>query len=273
MLQAAIQPHQVALTASANTARSQIRNAVLLRLNALEPKPTSPTKPPDIDRKVTLTFRKTNLRTNEIAPDGTVSATFTPDQQGRLASYHRYAERLRNCPLVAKGLPELQNATLDEKFGWSFAFTPFDWNDVHGALHLARPLILTNEPASFDRIRGILAKQFSQPEVREYLGKLLTRYQDGFYKNSVQIQVGTTSIFDEATFVTWLNARQYHTDLDKQEFVEKLSAVLGKNTDSLIVLHLVARIDAILDLDQNLIQPILHKIQGIKAPEDVESAR
>ena len=182
------------------------------------------------------------------------------------AAYHQYAERLRNCPLVTKGLPELQNATLDDKSGWSFAFTPFDWNDVHGALHLARPLILTGEPSSFDRIRGVLAKEFSQPEVREYLGKLLTRYQDGFYKNSVQIQVGATSIFDETTFVTWLNARQYHTDLDKQDFVEKLSAVLGENTDSLILLHLVARIDAVLDLDQNLIQLILRHIQGTQAP-------
>ena len=73
----------------------------------------------------------------------------------------------------------------------------------------------------------------------------------------MQIQVGATQIFDENTFTTWLNARQYHTDLDKQEFVGKISAVLGKDADSLIALHLFARIDAALELDQNMVQRIL----------------
>ena len=131
---------------------------------------------------------------------------------------------------------------------------------------MARPLILTNEPASFDRIRGLLGRQFAHPTIREHLRELNERYRAGHYQPYFQIHVGETPLFDDTTFNAWLNGTQYHRDIDKRMMIRELEEGLGPDTLDAIAVHFSAKVESIQRLDDGLVTAVLRKLERTSQP-------
>lgn len=198
-----------------------------------------------------------------------VTAAFDDKEIEQLVQFHESTCALSESALVTKGLPELRHLGYDIKTGWRFEVTPFEWSDVYAALHLARPLILDREPASFENTRNLLARRFDNPRVREHLGAVLNQYRVGHYQPYFQFKVGDTPLFSEDTFKLWLNSAQYHRDPDKRKRLKELEDSIGRdNVHNLIALHLSAKIEAVWRLDDGLVATVLRKLDRLSKAEE-----
>ncbi len=82
-------------------------------------------------------------------------------------------------------------------------------------LHHLRPFLLEDEPYSFKRVRGILARSSSSLVLTEWLQQVKQRYAGNLLQSQVKIEVGALLLNSETVLNKWLNAYEYHRDDNK----------------------------------------------------------
>jgi len=87
--------------------------------------------------------------------------------------------------------------------------------EIATLLHCLRPFILSDEPASFDRVSGLVARECKGEAVRRFLGALRDRYAGRLLQEQIQVLSNDVLINSEKTLNLWLNSHGYHRDRDK----------------------------------------------------------
>lgn len=154
-------------------------------------------------------------------------------------------DRLQSAQLLQNKFPFIKKIQWNNKEGMTFDILDFEYSHLCEFLHLVRPIFLSKEPASFEKIQAILGKKSKKTLLAKHLKYLRETYQNGDYKPRFQISVDDIPLFDNKTVQLWLNGIEYHQDTEKAEKVEELQkALTEKSIQGIFVSQLSGRIRA-----------------------------
>ena len=150
---------------------------------------------------------------------------FTATEWEQLQMYVSETESLQATRFVEQGAGVNLNFQWKKDAGisWSVVMPPID--DLLAFLHRLRPLILQREPASFVKVRKLIARKLQGPTA-PLLRYLLDLFEGKEMQKLVVMQSNDQVMNSEEMLFTWLNAHEYHRDRDKQEFLETLHKIL-----------------------------------------------
>ena len=127
----------------------------------------------------------------------------------------------------------------------TFDILDFEYSHLCEFLHLVRPIFLSEEPASFEKIQAIFGKKSKKTLLAKHLKYLRETYQNGDYKPRFQMSIDNIPLFDNKTVQLWLNGIEYHQDTEKAKKVEELQKGLTeKSIQGIFVSQLSGRIRA-----------------------------
>lgn len=171
-------------------------------------------------------------------------------------------KRLSQAKLIRTGLPSF-NIKWDRETGFKIQCTKYQYDHICELLHLLRPLILSSERASFDKIKATMGKKSANTILSKYMKVIGDVYKDGLYKRYVQISIKNIPLFQRETVNKWLNGIEYHQDKDKAEMVNKIKTALSDDdANSFFIAQLWGQIYAIFML-QDLLLHIIKKKEEI----------
>lgn len=121
--------------------------------------------------------------------------------------------------------------------------------DLSVFLHKMRPLILENERTYFTKITGFIGKVLADENLRIHLKDLNKKFKISKSHQPVLITINDTDITDERTLFVWLNAYEYHRDMQKIEELKPIIDFLGMETfKTLMVDKLVIKFNVVQEL-------------------------
>lgn len=187
-----------------------------------------------------------------------LSATFTDDDLRLLEEFNEYVEELHGTRLVSDGLPELRGLSWTNEAGFTVKINDVGAEHVYAFLHKLRPLILSQEPASFERTSGLIGKRFANKGLRRQLKMIRHLYDHGEYSSFFQVTVAGMPLFTNEALSQWLNGIEYHRDPQKRSKVKEVEDAISKeHTRSIFLSQLSGKAKAIFLL-QDLVQFILN---------------
>ena len=198
-----------------------------------------------------------------------VSGTWSDDEWWALESYAKSVADLRATGMM-KGMLEDGNRiqvrlNYTEGQGMELATKLPPNKDVAEFLHELRPFILTSEPASFDRVRGLLAKRLDHSSLRTLLHLALELYRGDNTRAMFQMRSNDVLLNSERTLMEWLNAFEYHRDRQKQEAIEALHRMVPLEfSRAVFITLLVDKADAIFKLS-TLVDLVLGRRERLTA--------
>jgi hypothetical protein len=138
--------------------------------------------------------------------------------------------------------------------------------EIATLLHCLRPFILSDEPASFSRVSGLVARICEHEVVRRFLGALRDRYTGRLLQEQIQVLSNDVLINSEKTLNLWLNSHGYHRDRDKAAELESLHKLLPLETSLFFFYSLLdERVHAVSDLGMFL-EVLLGRRSKLVAP-------
>jgi len=189
------------------------------------------------------------VQTKAEDPVETVSATFDESEIDLLRSYVEFVHRLSETRLLQRGIPAITNLDWKQGEGMKWTCPPYENGELHELLHVLRPLILSKEATSFERIAGMLGRKFDNKKFRDYLKLQRTIFDDGELKLFMQISLNDQPLLDDATLKLWLNGEQYHTDEEKAATWKKIETALTiENTRALVITQLQSKVKALFNV-------------------------
>lgn len=146
-----------------------------------------------------------------------------------LTSYLANCERLKKAKLLAVGFPTVRQIGWTNAEGMKVEISDFDYGHVCELLHLARPIFLSKEPASFEKAQSVFGKRAKGTALARHLRYVRETYERGDYQPYFQVTINGTPLFHDTTVKAWLNGVEYHQDKDKVMVVASLERSLTTN--------------------------------------------
>lgn len=179
-----------------------------------------------------------------------------------LKLYLDNCNRLENAQILKGKFPSIKNIEWTEKSGMNFDVSQFEYSHICELLHLARPMFLEREPASFKNTLSIFGKRAKKTSLAKHLKYLSNTYKFSDHQGYMQITIGNTPLFHDKTIKLWLNGVEYHQDSDKAKIIKELEASLSESSvRGVFVTQLYGRIKAIFILS-HLAKLIVDKSKG-----------
>ena len=106
--------------------------------------------------------------------------------------------------------------------------------DLQIILHNLRPFILQNEPYQFYKTVKLLQRYMRHEIIKLYFQPIKDMFSGKAWQDGTEIQANiflsegsldSVILNCEKTLMDWLNAYEYHRDIDKQELMKKIDAV------------------------------------------------
>lgn len=196
-------------------------------------------------KKVRLVAK--DLEGNPIEP---MDGAFHPDDLVILNRFIEFMSRVRTSALLERGMPAISNVGFTQESGLTLTCSPYTNAELHELLHVLRPVILKNEPASFHNVSALLGRRFKNRNLASYLKLQRRVFEDGELSLYMQITVGGQPLFDESLLRLWLNAEQYHSDPDKSEAWRNLVKSLRmESARALVMNQLQGKVTALFNLE------------------------
>lgn len=185
-----------------------------------------------------------------------LSGEFDDDEWRILNSYSDYSMELSQVKLLQEGFSSNLSIKGSAE-GLSITSQLPDWDNVMVFLYKLRPFVLKNEATYFFKVCNILNKQITDP----FFHQMVTLQRNLFGGKVMQAQfslsVNNIVVNSETMLFNWLNAHEYHRDIDKQELIANLHELFPLDASKVLFLHLLTdKATAILAIS-NLIQVIL----------------
>lgn len=189
-----------------------------------------------------------------LAEDGSlieaVSGSFDKSDADTLHKFIKHMSRVRTCGLLTRGMPGISNISFTVETGLKLTCASYEKPELYELLHVLRPVILQEEPASFQNVSGLLRKRFTNRRFSDYLKPIRSMFEDGELRSYMQVTLGDQPFFDQSLLSLWLNAEQYHTDEEKavawEEFEHSLTV---ENTRALVMAQLHSKVKALMHLE------------------------
>lgn len=174
-----------------------------------------------------------------------VELTFDDADVRVLSKYLENFQRMLTGRVFKEGFPVVKNIKWTPESGMIFTVSAFDYGHICELLHLARPVFLAQEPASFEKTQAVLGKRSKGTVLTKNLKHIRNLYEHGDYQPYFQVSVNNTPLFDDGTLKAWLNGVEYHQDSEKAKLVESLEKALGPDvTRGIFVAQLSGRLRA-----------------------------
>jgi hypothetical protein len=194
--------------------------------------------------------------------DAEIRGEFSDDEHAVLTAYlQQYDELVQSKPMQL-GFPCHFEVRVANGEMYVTSQLPSS-DDLAILLHRLRPFILDEEPASFNRVSGILGKHNPHPHVRHLLGEQRRLYDGRDMQQQITIRLNDIVVNSERVLRDWLNSSEYHRDPDKRRAVENL--LQGMPNDlfrGILVSLLVDKLKAIQSV-ASLVALMLGKIQEL----------
>lgn len=163
---------------------------------------------------------------------------------GTLRAFLGNVARLAKAALVQNGLPGIQQISMTGE-ELAIEVGPVDYGQVCELLHLARPIFLSREPASFEKTIAVFGRVARGTFLAEQLKHIRFVYENGDYKPYFQVTIGDVPLFHDDSLKVWLNGVEYHQDADKAAKIRELEEVLGPEvTRGVFIAQLAGRLEA-----------------------------
>lgn len=165
-----------------------------------------------------------------------------------IAVFKRYLsnhDRMLSARIFEAEFPTVKSIRWTPESGMVFEVTKFDYGQVCELLHVARPIFLAREPASFEKTQAAFGKTAKGTVLTKQLKYIREVYERGDYQPYFQVSINNTPLFDGETVRAWLNGVEYHQDAEKAELVASLDKALGSDvTRGIFVAQLSGRLRA-----------------------------
>lgn len=137
------------------------------------------------------------------------------DDELILRSFSVEARALVESVQRVGGIPLQLNLSYHQDEGLSF--TTIEPNDDQRAiiLHRLRPMILSREPASFDRVCAIVRRSSDHEFLGTHMRRIREIYSGSDLRELLVVSRGEVVLNSEASFQNWLNGFEYHRDADR----------------------------------------------------------
>jgi hypothetical protein len=146
--------------------------------------------------------------------------TFSTTDLGHLREYCHHATVLRQTKVIQEGYPKSINLIANPQPESQVDTEELDEEYISSFIHKLRPLILSKEPSSFEKVSGLIGRGFAHLAMKRHLKAVRKGFQSSRFSDFFQISVGDISIFDEETLNLWLNAFEFHQDPEKKAALE-----------------------------------------------------
>jgi hypothetical protein len=174
--------------------------------------------------------------------DYSLSAEFSDDDISHLTAYRAHVKELRDTHLIKTNWPSEVKCHWTPETGTAVLADEIDEEYISSFLHRLRPLILTEEPASFDKTAGLIGRRFADKAMKKHLKGVRALYETSRFSSYGQMHIADVPIFDQETMKKWLNAYGYHQDTDKRESLRFVEGEFGrKGARTVFVLQLPER--------------------------------
>lgn len=171
---------------------------------------------------------------------------FSDSDVANLRKYDDLCERLSRAAIFATGFPFVKNISMDKSRGMTITVSEFKESEVSEFLHIARPLILDTEPASFKTTLSIYRRAFKGTEFDGQVKYLFNLYLKGDYSSYFQFSTAGLDVFSDKMTQIWLNGGEYHQDEDKIKLVKQVESMLSEQSArGLFIAQLSGRVKAI----------------------------
>lgn len=144
-----------------------------------------------------------------------------------LGKYLDNYQRMLRGKVFEAGFPMVRKIKWTPESGMLFEVSNFDYGHICELLHLARPLFLAQEPASFEKTQAVFGKRSKGTAITKHLKHIREVYERGDYQPYFQVSVNNTPLFADETLKAWLNGVEYHQDSEKAMLIASLEKALG----------------------------------------------
>lgn len=153
----------------------------------------------------------------------TVEGEFTDDEWRRLALFPQFEADLAATEYVRSGMP------LDERISWSVGA---GWDQpvlptapiVREFLMMLRPFLLKNEDTNFYDVLGIVGRRYDSMPLRGNFRLLKDSFSGKQDRALVVMSLGDLILNSDDGINAWLNAFEYHRDVDKRTLFGEAAA-------------------------------------------------
>ena len=215
---------------------------------------------------------KVNVAAGDANPEGVV-LEFEDGEWALLEDTERYAADVRATVLAQKSPWQSRLTITFEKSQLKFSGEVPDWNDVIVVLHRLRPLILASERTYFYTVLNVIRRRGDHSALRGGLETIKDVYSGARLFRAVTLSVNREVLNSEAMLKQYLNAYEYHRDVDKRDKLEELFQVFPSDAMRTLLVHgLIDKMQGI-HLLETLIGFLAGKQTSLDLPYKVEAQK
>ncbi len=202
-----------------------------------------------------------------------ISAGFEDDEVALLEGFVANAQRLLEARILKDGLSGNLTINYDREKGMSVKVTLPEEDLILAFLHRLRRFILNDEPSSYNKVTGIIARRFDDPSIRGMVRAQRALYEGRDFQSQIRIESNNTVINCEDTLMKWLNAFEFHTDATKRAEIEKLHQLMPLEASrAIFVMLLIEKVKAIVGIS-NFIELLLGRVESIETTSRPKEAK
>ncbi len=151
-----------------------------------------------------------------------LSADFADEEWDMFLRYDEYTDELAQLPLSQSSAQVEFRLHWNRDSGFASEVRLPPEEQTVSLMHRLRPFILTNESTNFERVSNILSHRITNQSIRTYLKSLKQVYSSKGLRQQVRIILEDVLLNSDAALHNWLNAFEYHRDLDKRAEIQRL---------------------------------------------------
>lgn len=166
-----------------------------------------------------------------------------------LKEFVQLVQEIKSEPILDKKFSMSLNISGSVNEPMRFDIKLPDGMRLSALLHKMRPLILKEERTYLHKIIKVFAKKIDNPLLRDYFKTHSKKFRIDPSYQAYHIRIDEKDIINEETFFLWLNAYEYHRDIDKIKKMEPIVDAFGKDFLTAIMINiLIDKFHAIQDM-------------------------
>jgi hypothetical protein len=154
-----------------------------------------------------------------------LQGSFSDEDARDFALFTEAEVELGECEYVLADMPLDVTVKWDAGVGFSPVRLP-PTAHVSEFLHRLRPFLLEGEATSFLRILSLVGRYYADPPLRDNLKLAKQTFLGRESQRYYQFRVEDLLINSDAALKVWLNAFEYHRDLDKRAYLGDLASAV-----------------------------------------------
>lgn len=188
---------------------------------------------------------------------------FTNDEWKTLRDYAEHVKALDSCSYFK----ESQGKIISIHFSNDGRMACKDYvpeNEKLWAVILKlRPIELNNEPASYNRVTGIIGRRMAHPVIREFLKECRSFFDGKADQQVYTFQAGGRTLNSLEVFADYMNACHYHVDGNRKAAIEAITKNVPLEVlEGVIQVFLNSKMKAVRMIAQFIRTVDMHKDKG-----------